>query len=250
MLLFFTDAFFLLDSDVIRCVQRRRFVCVRYPTNGLALSPLSSLGVSNLAIAGFLLNISQPLLQRLDSHRVSKPVIFACLGVVFLAGLGFFPRQMAALRPQRSEVYRYLAEQRKPHTVLLFSTTVGWMADILDLKWNWGGRFPCLWFLPAIVQNEQAPVRADTLFKHLSPEKRATISSIQRREIVEDMNRFQPSLIMVEHCDRKHSCQAIEGKNFDAISWFLQDRQFVEAWSHYKRQPKGPADFDVYARLP
>jgi hypothetical protein len=220
-------------------IQRTDWTYHRYPTWAF----------SNLAIAGFLLKISQSLLERMDSHRVSRSLSVGWLAAAFVAGLGFFPRQVAALRPERSKVYRYLAEN-KPGTVLVLSTTVIWMADVVDSKWSWGGRFPCLGFLPALVQNEQGQIGADTPFRHLSPEKLTKVSSIQRTEVAEDLNYFKPSLVMIEHCDEEHSCQALEGRTFDVLAWFLQDQQFAEAWSHYKRQPGDPDDFDLYVRIP
>jgi hypothetical protein len=203
-----------------------------------------------LAAVLFLLGVLQSVLPRWQAVAIRRPVALACLAAVFAVGIGFFPRQLAALRPQRSEVYRFLEKQRDAGTVLVLSTAVFWVADVADLKLGWGARFPCLPFLSAVVQNEDGPTGVGRPFRQLSPEKLAAISSLQRAEMTEDLNHFQPSLVMVEHCDPQHPCQAIEGKSFDTIGWFLQDQQFVEAWKHYRRQPDEPASFDVYARVP
>lgn len=203
-----------------------------------------------LAAVLFLLGVLQSVLPRWQGVAIRRPIAIACLVVAFVAGIGFFPRQLAALRPERSEVYRFLEEQRDAGTVLVLSTAVFWVADVADLKLGWGARFPCLPFLPSVVQNEDGPTGVGRPFRQLSPEKLAAISSLQRVEMAEDLNHFQPSLVMVEHCDPQHPCQAIEGKSFDTIGWFLQDPQFAEAWSHYRRQPDGPVSFDVYARAP
>jgi hypothetical protein len=50
-------------------------------------------------------------------------------------------------------------------------------------------------------------------------------------------------------CTSQHSCQGIEGKNFDMISWFSQSPAFAAAWSPYRRQPR-IENFDVYQRIP
>ena len=45
------------------------------------------------------------------------------------------------------------------------------------------------------------------------------------------------------------SCQGIEGKNFDMISWFSQIPAFAAAWFPYRLQPR-IENFDVYQRIP
>jgi hypothetical protein len=50
-------------------------------------------------------------------------------------------------------------------------------------------------------------------------------------------------------CSSQDSCQGIEGKNFDMISWFSQSPAFAAAWSPHRRQP-GIENFDVYQRIP
>jgi hypothetical protein len=100
------------------------------------------------------------------------------------------------------------------------------------------------------VQNKEGSAAEDRPYKQLSPERLAAISSLQRGEIAEDLNHFLPKVVLVEHCDEDHPCQAIEGESFDTIGWFLQDQQFAEAWSHYKRrQPERLESFDVYERV-
>ncbi len=229
-----------VGSMLAYALQRTGWPYHRYPSSSFLI----------LAAVLLVLNISQPFLRRWEGRTVGRPVAYACLAAVLLAGFGFFPRQLARAPLQRSEVYRFLEERKGTRTVFVFSTTVGWMADVLDLRWNWGARFPCLWFVPAIVQNEHGLPEAGRPFKRLGPERLAAISSIQRTEVAEDLNRFQPSVVMVEHCDREHECQAIEGKSFNTLSWFLEDSRFVEAWSHYRRDSAGPASFDVYFRTP
>jgi hypothetical protein len=202
-----------------------------------------------LGVDLLLLALSQPILIYWQRIGVRKTVTVVCLAVVFVIGLWFFPRQVAALRPQRSEVYRFLEKHSVGGSAVTFSTAVFWVADIADLKLDWGARFPYLGFLPAIVQNEDGRIEGRP-FKQLGQEKLTAISSLQRVEMAQDLNHFQPAVVMVEHCDQKHPCQAIEGKNFDMLQWFLEEPQFAKAWTHYKRQPDGPPSFDVYERVP
>lgn len=201
-----------------------------------------------LAVCLFGLQLSQSFLLRWQGPVIGRPLAWGCLVGMFVVGVGLFPRQIKAMRPQRSEVYQFLRPYKDGRTVLVLSTAVFWVADVADLKLKWGARFPCLPFLPAIIRSTEDSGAGDKPFKRLSSEELASISSLQRKEIAKDLNHFQPSVVLVEHCDKEHSCQAIEGKSLDMIGWFLEDQQFQEAWKHYRRQPDGPTSFDVYER--
>jgi hypothetical protein len=185
-----------------------------------------------------------------ERYRIDNRIAMAFCGTAAVAGLAFFPLQLSRPKPPGSEVYRFLAAQQRPGTVLVLSTTVGRMADILDLHWRWGGRYPCLPFLPAIVLNEQGLRHEQRPFRQLGPEKLAYISALQRRVIAEDLDYFQPSVVMVEHCNRNHDCLMLEGRTFDSLAWFLQDRRFAHAWSPYRKQPGSMPSFDIYRRTP
>lgn len=210
-------------------------------------SPASAFLILSAAL--FVLNLlpeSIPELERYDMHSMVAAV---CMAAVLFAGLGFFSQQLHRPPLRRSGVYNFLRQQRQPDTVLVFSTTVGWLADVVDLGWRWGGRFPCLASLPAIILNEQGEVEKGRPFKRLSPETLAAVSQRQRSEIAEDLNHFQPSVVMIEHCDHDHECQALEGRNVNTLAWFLKDPEFTEAWSHYEQEQNGPPAFDVYRRV-
>lgn len=234
-----TFAAFSIGSIVAYAVQRTDWPYHRYP---IAVSLILALGI-------FLVGIAQALLQSLEGPRVTKPIAVVCLAAVLIVSVGFFARHEVA-SPERSEVYQFLKQQKDPGKVYIFSTAVIWIADVMDLKWNWASRFPCLWLLPSIVQNELGPAHPGLPFRRLSPERLASISARQRDEVAEDLDHFQPSVLMVERCNEGHPCQAIEGKNFDTIAWFLKSPRFGEAWSHYRRQPNALPAFDVYVRVP
>jgi hypothetical protein len=103
--------------------------------------------------------------------------------------------------------------------------------------------------LPAIVQNELGPTGGPAPFKRLSPETVARLAALQRTESAEDLNYWRPSVVLVEQCNLKHSCQGIEGKDFNMVSWFLQSPEFATVWSHYQRQPDF-GNYDVYTSAP
>jgi hypothetical protein len=144
---------------------------------------------------------------------------------------------------------KLLARYQPARTIYIFSTGLKPFSNVFAHNLNWGSRFPCLWILPAIVLNEQPTFPRQVYFKRLPPETLTKLAVLQRASTTEDLNRWQPSIILVEHCNVEHPCQALEGINFDILGWFLDSPDFAAAWSHYQRQ-RGLASFDVYARRP
>lgn len=203
-----------------------------------------------LAALLFLLDIASRFLLPWYRYQMDRRTATACCAVAALAGAAFFPVDASRPKQQDSEVYKFLAAQDKPGTVLVLSTTVWYIGDVLDLHWHWGGSYPCLPFLPAIVLNEQGLHHENRPFKQLSPERLAFVSRLQRTVITDDLNHFKPSLVMVEHCDKDRYCPSYAGGTFDSLAWFLQDPKFARAWSPYQKQANEVPSFDVYKRTP
>jgi hypothetical protein len=82
--------------------------------------------------------------------------------------------------------------------------------------------------MPAIIQNELGPTGPPVPFKRLSPERLVQLANLQRADSVEDLNYWRPSIVLVERCTSQHSCQGIEGKNFDMISWFRKVQTLLQ----------------------
>jgi hypothetical protein len=152
-------------------------------------------------------------------------------------------------RPEVTELSQIFSQYPPSTTVYVFSMRVPALATAYNHHLNWGGRFAHLWMMPAIIQNELGHTDPSAPFKRLSPEKLATIAELQRSQSTDDLNYWKPSIVLVEHCDSSHSCQGIEGKTFNMISWFLESPQFAEAWSHYRQQPTTAQNYDLYTRV-
>jgi hypothetical protein len=185
-----------------------------------------------------------------DRYQMDRRTAWACCAVTAMAGAAFFALGASRPKPEVSEVYRFLAAQDRPGSVLVLTTTVWYVGDALDLHWQWGGGYPCLEFLPAIVLNEQGLHHEKRPFKQLSPQRLAYISQLQRTAVTDDLNHFKPSLVMVEHCGKDHGCPFFEGRTFDSVAWLLQDPEFARAWSPYQKQASTVPFFDVYKRAP
>lgn len=154
-----------------------------------------------------------------------------------------------AVISSRSELNQELTQFKTPQTVYIFSTNLLPFAEVFNQGFSWGSRFPCLWTLPALVQNETGPSVPPSLFKRLPSDKLAQRSSTQRLQVAEDLNLYRPSVVLVEQCSKRHPCQGLEDKDFDMLSWFLQSPEFASAWSHYQRQPDSPSRFNLYRRV-
>ncbi len=108
-------------------------------------------------------------------------------------------------------------------------------------------RYPHLWMLPAILRNEQPDARHPP--SHIIPPARlAELDALQHRFMVEDLERWKPPLVLVEHCQKPGvHCQLLEDRDDDLLAWFLRDPAFAAAWKPYTFVvSRGP--YDAYAR--
>ena len=207
-----------------------------------------------LAVAYLLADFLYPVIGRLssDSHLLRRTVLAASVAVaVLLCAIAIRPGVLlnAKTHSESDPLDQFLAQYRPSTTVYIFSTSEASLSFSYNHGLNWGSRFAHLWMMPAIVQNELGPTGAPAPFKRLSPETLARLAALQRTESAEDLNYWRPSVVLVEQCNLKHSCQGIEGKDFNMVSWFLQSPEFAMAWSHYQRQPDF-GNYDVYKLVP
>lgn len=133
-------------------------------------------------------------------------------------------------------------------TVYELSTGMGVYGDLLQHHLHWGGRYVCLWMLPAIVRNELGPVDPILPFKKLPPETVASLAARQRRTTAEDLATERPQVVAVSQCTDESSCYGLD-RNLDIVQWFSADPQFAAEWAHYRRQ-ESISQFDVYVRNP
>ena len=200
-----------------------------------------------------ILFLAVDLLWRLSRDLISVPEIPFSVALLALLTLVCVTSIVIAKFPShintnRSKLDQALSQYKTPQTVYIFSTTLLPFAEVFNQGFTWGGRFPCLWTLPALIQNERGPSVPPSLFKSLPPDKLAQRSTTQRLQVAEDLNLYRPSVVLVEQCTKRHPCQALEGKDFDMIPWFLQNPEFAAAWSHYQLQPGSPPRFNLYRR--
>ncbi len=203
-----------------------------------------------LALAYLLIDLLCPVIRKLtsDSRLINRMALVAsALMAVLLCFIAVHPRILHS-NPKRlegNELDRILSQYKPLTTVYVFSTSEAAQASAYNHGLNWGSRFAHLWMLPAIIQNELGPTGRPAPFKQLSPEKLASLASLQRTQSAQDLDYWRPSVVLVQQCTVERPCQGLDGKNFNMISWFQQGPQFAAAWSHYQRQTAIDG-YDVY----
>jgi hypothetical protein len=136
-----------------------------------------------------------------------------------------------------------------PKTIVLaLSPSIGdAFPAVLQDHLVWASRFPCLWMLPAIIQNEMAEHGGPVPRKVVPPGTVAKLAAMQRKETAADLQKWKPNVVVVRNCTKDSPCYALEGIMFDPIAWFLRSPDFAAEWSHYRVQIRH-GDYDVYAR--
>ena len=221
-------------------IQHVDWVYHVYPVSALAL----------LALLFLFADILRNLIPRLAAGpRIAAPAMLLALMAVGITTHTLLKRLRPPIIANESGLGRFLTQYNSPETIYIFSTSLGPFSEVFHQGLNWGSRFPCLWNLPAIIQNERGPNVPPSLFKHLPPDTLAQRSYAQRLQVAEDLNLYRPPIVLVEQCTKLQPCQALEGKDFDIIPWFLQGPEFATAWSHYQLQPGAPSGFYLYKRV-
>lgn len=152
-----------------------------------------------------------------------------------------------AQRAQESYVQAALAGLPPKTPVLVLSTGLDAFPTVLEDHLTWASRFPCLWMLPAIVQNERAQAGSPRPEKILSAKKVQHLAEFQRTVAAEELLRWKPVVVVVRKCRKSAPCQALDGMDFDTVSWFLKGSAFAAQWSHYRIRSSN-IDYDVYQR--
>ena len=101
-------------------------------------------------------------------------------------------------------------------------------------------RYPHLWMLPAILRNESGSAPSHPI----APAELQSLDRLQHRFMVEDLQRWHPTLILVQRCqDPAVRCQVLEDRHDDLLAWFLRDPAFAALFRQYHfLRSSGPYD--------
>lgn len=171
---------------------------------------------------------------RESARSWSNAAVFAAM---FLVGALCFP----AIAPKPSKAdqesspkVEAILNSEPPGThVYWMETTMGFFPAAVNHHFFYASRFVNVWMLPSILRNEQ---HQPGLRKQLSPSQLASVSQIQRDDLLDDFHRWQPALVAVERCNDPslEPCQALGNGRADLLGWFLRDPRFQQVWTHYK----------------
>ena len=193
------------------------------------------------ALFYLLVDIFHPFLEKIgESPFLTGRPALALSGCAFLLVILFMVHPSIVRNRPNSTVSAPLDlffNQVEPGTtVYVFSTSVPSLASAYKHDLNWGSRYAGLWMLPAIIQNEMGRTSSSTPFKKLSAQTTSRLAAQQRQEITEDLNYWQPTIVLISLCTRERNCQGMEGKDIDLLAWFKRSPDFARTWLRYDRQ--------------
>ena len=111
----------------------------------------------------------------------------------------------------------------------------------------WAQRTNNLWILPAILRNEDP--QGHTPLRTIPPARLAQLDLDQHRYMVEDLNHWQPPLVLIQRCqDPAVHCQILEDRHDDLLAWFERDPAFRTLWLEHYRPLRSSGEFDAYIR--
>ena len=191
---------------------------------------------AGLMLVDLFLQWSERRPARLGLRRATVVVVASALAAAF----AFYPFQ-AARAPTVVNDHRTLAQMAitakmpegtafyilSPSNSLLFDM-------VLEHRLMWAGRFAHLWMLEAIFQAERKGVVSGKLASH---------AQWARIAVAEDLRRWRPEIVLVDHCEDLsfEPCISLESLRVDLLEWFMRDPTFASAWSNYVPQRRvGP----------
>lgn len=132
-------------------------------------------------------------------------------------------------------------------SVLVLSTALGAFPALERNHLIWASRGPCLWMLPANIQNEIFRAGGPKPKKILPPDVLSSLAIQTRTDTAKDIQRWKPVVVLVEQCPKSHPCWGLRNIDFNALNWFLQGPAFAAEWQHYRFQAT-EGNYNIYTR--
>ncbi len=170
----------------------------------------------------------------------ARATIAAPLVAALIAWWLYHPGQIQRAATQWTDVRKTARSTITPHipagsTVFVLSSSVGGIYDhLLRQHVEWGSRFTALWMTQALLTRPA-----------LSSPREQALARWTLDSVTEDLQRYRPSLVLVDRCDDQAFPPCLEmGRNYaDILGWFRRDPGFETAWARYERQRQvGPYD--------
>jgi hypothetical protein len=115
------------------------------------------------------------------------------------------------------------------------------MMPVARYRLTWAQRTNNLWTLPAILRAKDGHAP-----KRLTDVKLAQLSAQQRLWMLQDFERWRPTLVLVARCQSPDvHCQELEDRHDNLLAFFLADPAFADIWKHYAFQ-RSSGPYDAY----
>jgi hypothetical protein len=190
-----------------------------------------------------------PLLARAKRIHTIAPVGVAVL-VFVITGKVRLSHMQAIDYPQKekSELASIYSAYPSGTPVDLLAVDAWEWPEVLEQNKVWSSRYNHLWLLPAIVRS-QDPLDPEVAH-HLSAAKIDELSTLLRQTVAEDLDRWHPSVVVVDPCGEVFNiCAGLSRAGYSSIlDWFNRNPQFRDQWSHYRYQ-KTVGQMQVYIRI-
>ncbi len=192
-------------------------LCERLQLRTPSWTPKAALALSILALA---------LTAHFSGYTLSKPLSFP-------SGLSDIPDPS------------FFSNLPPGTAVAILSTVVDdTIPPIATHQLLWAQRTNNLWALPAILRSED-PL-GHPPHRLIPPARLAQLDRMQHAWMVEDLNRWNPPLILVLRCeDPTVQCQILEDRHDNLLAWFQRDPAFQAIFSHYQYQ-RSSGPYDAY----
>jgi hypothetical protein len=210
---------------------------------------LPALSFFSLALGLLLLDLAERKNLTLPGWFVEAAAGLAIVSLALTAHFMDYPFIAARSFPVDTPDPSFFAGLAPGTPVMTLSPTIDdTIQPIFKYHLTLGQRYPSFLMLPALLRAEDP--QGNPPAHRIRPERLAELDRVQRADILEDLARWQPPLILVERCqDAAVHCQVLEDRHDDLLAFFLRDPAFAAEWRHYRLiGTHGP--YDGYARQP
>lgn len=142
-----------------------------------------------------------------------------------------------AINSDLAQLTSYIASQPGEHSVICFSanTTGDCFPLTLSSQSSYGSRYPFFWWMRGLV--------ATLNDSHISKRDKEMNKNYFSESIAKDLDHFQARWVIIN----THVAHVIFGDNFSFITFFSDNKNFHDAWSHYRIKSKIGV-YEVYER--
>jgi hypothetical protein len=204
---------------------------------------LPALTLLGFALVVELLDLYAGSLISLPRWTPSAAAALSALALVLTAHFTGYPFTAARSFPVDTPAPALFAGLGPGTAVMTISPTVDdTIQPIYKYGLTLGQRYPAFLMLPALLRAEEP--EGSPIPKRFTPADVATLDAVQHSDMVADLERWHPQMILVERCqDPQVHCQVLEERHDNLLAWFLRDPAFAVIFAHYHlAASSGPYD--------